>query len=155
MSDVVSFYRVSGDFGCFSNFAPYPVRMEGIIWPTSEHYFQAMKFEDDVYREKIRCAASPMIAAKMGRDRRMPIRKDWEAVKIGIMRNVVQAKFIQHPDIGRVLVSTGDAAIVEHTKNDSFWGDGGDGSGQNWLGRLLMDVRSELKKRVADGEAIF
>ena len=41
MSDVINFYLKSDEFGCFSNFAPYPVRMEGTVWPTSEHYFQA------------------------------------------------------------------------------------------------------------------
>ncbi|HPF38829.1 MAG TPA: NADAR family protein [Phycisphaerae bacterium] len=144
MSEAVHFYRVADAFGCFSNFAPYPIRMNGKTWPTSEHYFQAMKFVDDEHQESIRQTDSPMIAARMGRDRSRPLRKDWEDVKVAIMREAVQAKFRQHDDIREILCSTGDATIVEHTKNDAYWGDGGDGAGENMLGRILMDVREEL-----------
>jgi len=63
------------------------------------------------------------------------------------MRRVVRAKFLQHRHLGDVLVSTGDAEIVEHTARDSYWGDGGDGKGKNMLGRILMEVRAELRKR--------
>jgi ribA/ribD-fused uncharacterized protein len=65
------------------------------------------------------------------------------------MRKAVLAKFEQHPDLAALLVATGDARIVEHTDADSFWGDGGDGSGQNMLGRILMDVRARLRSRHA------
>jgi ribA/ribD-fused uncharacterized protein len=85
-----------------------------------------------------------MIAARMGRDRSKPIRADWETVKIDVMRSAVRAKFEQHADIRQTLLSTGDSRIVEHTTNDRFWGDGGDGSGENWLGRILMEIREEL-----------
>jgi ribA/ribD-fused uncharacterized protein len=153
MPDVVHFYRASDEYGCFSNFAPYPVRMEGKLWPTSEHYFQAKKFEDLAHQEKIRQTKSPMIAARMGRDRKKPLRRDWESVKLTIMRDVIRAKFSQHDDIRRVLLATGDAHLVEHTGNDAFWGDGGDGSGRNMLGRILMEVREELRKSAADEPA--
>lgn len=151
MPDVINFYRVSDEFGCFSNFAPYPVRMDGKVWPTSEHYFQAQKFEEVEHREKIRKAKSPMIAARMGRDRKKPLRRDWESVKVSVMREVVRAKFTQHEDIRQILLSTGDAKIVEHTENDAYWGDGGDGAGKNMLGRVLMEVREELKRGSIDG----
>ncbi len=140
----IHFYSVSDEFGCFSNFAAFPIKLKGKIWPTSEHYFQAQKFQDTGQRELIRKAKSPMIAARMGRDRSKKLRRDWESVKIGIMRSAVLAKFTQHEEIRQVLLSTGDAKLVEHTTNDNFWGDGGDGSGQNWLGRILMEVRQTL-----------
>ena len=152
MPDVINFYSVSGEFGCFSNFAPYPVQMAGQVWPTSEHYFQAQKFQEVEHQEKIRQTRSPMIAARMGRDRKKPLRGDWESVKVGIMRDVVRAKFTQHDDLRKILLSTGNAQLVEHTKNDSYWGDGGDGSGQNVLGRILMEVREELRG-AADNES--
>jgi ribA/ribD-fused uncharacterized protein len=146
MRDVIHFYRVSEEFGCFSNFAPYPVRIDGKVWPTSEHYFQAQKSDELERQEAIRQCESPMVAARMGRDRKKPIRRDWESVKVDVMRKVVRARFVQHDDIRQVLLSTGAAQIVEHTENDSFWGDGGDGSGQNMLGRILMETREELKR---------
>jgi ribA/ribD-fused uncharacterized protein len=143
---VINFYRTKDEYGCFSNFAPYPVELKGKVWPTSEHYFQAQKFAGTEHEEAIRLEKSPMIAARMGRDRTKPIRPDWEAVKDDIMRQAVRAKFRQHAELREMLLATGDARIVEHTENDSYWGDGGDGSGKNMLGRILMEVREELRK---------
>ena len=70
---------------------------------------------------------------------------------MALMRKAAHAKFSQHDDIRQVLLSTGDARIVEHTENDSYWGDGGDGSGKNMLGRILMEVRENLKAGSGDG----
>lgn len=141
----IRFYSVSDEFGDFSNFAEFPVALDGETWPTSEHYFQAQKFLDVAYRRKSRLAKTPMLAARLGRDRGKPLRRDWESVKVGVMRRVVLAKFKQHDDLARLLLSTGDATIIEHTENDAYWGDGGDGSGKNMLGRILMHVREELR----------
>ena len=145
MPPVVRFYRVSDEYGCFSNFAPYPIQLDGEVWPTSEHYFQAQKFTGPDDQARIRQANSPMIAARMGRDRRRPLRHDWEVVKVAVMRKAVRAKFSQHDDLREILLSTGDAVLVEHTEKDAYWGDGGNGSGKNMLGRILMDVREELR----------
>nr|HEX4316287.1 NADAR family protein [Kofleriaceae bacterium] len=142
---VIRFYSVSDELGQFSNFAPYPIELDGVMWPTSEHYFQAQKFLDATDREAIRRAASPAIAAQLGRDRARPLRGDWERVKLGVMREAVDAKFRQHADLRALLLATGDAELVEHTEHDRFWGDGGDGSGENHLGRTLMGVRDSLR----------
>ena len=88
-----------------------------------------------------------MIAAQLGRDRKQKLRKDWESVKIGVMRTALFAKFSQHLDIQELLLSTGDCKIVEHTENDSFWGDGGNGKGKNMLGKLLMQVRDVIREQ--------
>ena len=146
MQDVINFYRVGDEYGQFSNFAPYPITLDGERWPTSEHYFQAQKFDDPAYRQKIRKANSPMLAARLGRDRKQKLRRDWESVKVGIMRVAVLAKFTQHDELRTLLLSTGDAKLVEHTENDDYWGDGGDGRGQNWLGRILMEVRATFRE---------
>ena len=114
-------------------------------WPTSEHYFQAQKFAGTPDEEEVRLAKSPMIAARMGRSRTRPLRKDWEAVKDRIMHEAVLAKCTQHADLRETLLGTGDSKLVEHTENDSYWGDGGDGSGRNMLGQILMRVRDELR----------
>lgn len=143
--NVINFYSTQGEYGCFSNFSRHPVWLKGKSWPTSEHYFQAQKFAGTTHEEDIRKAKTPGLAAQMGRDRKRPLRQDWEAVKDGIMHEVVLAKFSQHADLKEVLLATGDATLVEHTFNDSYWGDGGDGSGQNMLGQILMRVREELR----------
>lgn len=144
-SDPILFYRVSDDYGCFSNFAPYSVRLKGKIWPTTEHYFQAQKFAGTAEESKIRKAKSPMLAARLGRDRSKKLRPDWESKKVAIMRDAVLAKFTQHPELAEILLATCERRIV-HTANDDFWGDGGDGRGRNMLGQILMSVREELRR---------
>lgn len=145
MSDPIRFYSVADEYGAFSNFAPYPIALDGQTWPTSEHYFQAQKFLDDADRAAVRKAKSPMIAARLGRDRKRTLRCDWESVKVAVMRQAVLAKFTQHEELRALLLSTGDAELIEHTENDAYWGDGGDGSGRNMLGRVLMEVRAALR----------
>jgi N-glycosidase YbiA len=94
-----------------------------------------------------------MIAARMGRERSRPLRRDWEAVKERVMRDALRAKFTQNTDLRDALLATGDAKLVEHTDNDSYWGDGGDGSGHNRLGILLMELRTALRsERDHDGD---
>jgi ribA/ribD-fused uncharacterized protein len=141
----IKFYSISEEYGCFSNFSPHPVLLDGKAWPTSEHYFQAQKFRGAADEEKIRQAKSPMIAARMGRSRARPLRPDWEAVKDQLMYDVVFAKFSQHADLRDILLGTGDSRIIEHTTNDRYWGDGGDGTGSNKLGEILMRVRESLR----------
>ena len=97
---VIRFYRTGGSYGCFSNFALYPIELKGKLWPTSEHYLQAQKFEGTPYEEEIRLERSPMKAARMGRDQKRPLRTDWEAVKDDLMREAVCAKFQQHAYVG-------------------------------------------------------
>ncbi|MDX2092821.1 MAG: NADAR family protein [Kofleriaceae bacterium] len=140
----INFYSVTAEYGELSNFAPYPITLKGKRWPTSEHFFQAQKFASASDQEEIRNANSPMIAARMGRDRKRKLRRDWESVKVGVMREAVEAKFREHDDLRALLLSTGDAKLVEHTETDDYWGDGGDGSGRNELGRILMAVRKRL-----------
>lgn len=86
-----------------------------------------------------------MIAARIGRDRSFKIRPDWESARDDVMREALRAKFEQHDDLRALLLSTGDAKIIEHTENDDYWGDGGDGSGANMLGRLLMELCDALR----------
>lgn len=142
--NTIRFYSVADEYGEFSNFAEYPIRIDGESWPTTEHYFQAQKFDDTAYRQRIRRASSPMEAARMGRDRRMKLRRDWESAKVSVMHAALLAKFSQHENLRAMLLSTGNARLVEHTDNDDYWGDGGDGRGRNMLGQLLMRVRETL-----------
>jgi ribA/ribD-fused uncharacterized protein len=119
--------------------------LKGKLWPTTEHYFQAQKFAGSEHEEEIRLARTPSIAARMGRSRSLPLRPDWEAVKDNVMREALRAKFDQHPKLKSLLLSTDDAELIEHTRNDNYWADGGDGSGKNRLGELLMELRTQLR----------
>lgn len=141
----ILFYRVSEAYGEFSNFSPHPFELKGKTWPTSEHYFQAQKFAGTEHEESLRVAKSPMIVARMGRNRKLPLRTDWETAKDDVMRDALRAKFTQHPSLRSLLLSTRNAELVEHTANDHYWADGGDGTGVNRLGQLLMELRASLK----------
>jgi len=143
----IRFYSASDEYGCFSSFYPCQVTIDGKTWPTTEHYFQAQKFRDQAQQEAIRRAKTPKIAATMGRDRKKKLRRDWESVKVDVMRKAVREKFTQDPQLREMLLSTGDQELVEHTARDKYWGDGGDGRGRNILGRILMNVREELRER--------
>jgi N-glycosidase YbiA len=142
---VIKFYGTGSEHGCFSNFTRAPFRLNGQTWPTVEHYFQAQKFPDTDYEEAIRLAKSPAKAKAMGRSRKYRLRRDWETIKDAIMREAVLAKFTQHADLRAVLLATGDAAIVEDSPTDDYWGCGAHGGGRNKLGRILMSVRDELR----------
>lgn len=142
----ILFCKIAEPYGCFSNFSRHPVLIDGLEWRTTEHYFQASKFlgTDNDHALAIRAVDSPMAAARMGRSRSHPVRADWESTKDDVMRRAVRAKVAQHDDVRAALAGTGDAEIVEHTPRDAYWGDAGDGSGRNMLGRILMEVRAEL-----------
>ena len=146
----VEFYLTAGPFGEFSNFSRHRIFLKEKLWPTTEHYFQAQKFAGTEHEEAVRMAPSAKEAAQMGRERKRPLRADWESVKDAVMRDALRAKFSQHAALRAILIETRDAELVEHTANDSYWGDGGDGSGKNMLGRLLMEVRAELRAAPAD-----
>jgi len=143
----IRFHRVADPYGELANFAPYPILLGGARWPTSEHYFQAQKFVGTPHEEEIRTTTSPMVAARKARNRSRPLRPDWERVRNAVMLRAVDAKFSQHPALGALLLGTGDEQLVEHTPKDRYWGDGGDGSGRNQLGRTLMEVRADLRRR--------
>jgi N-glycosidase YbiA len=144
MDNVIKFYSVADEYGEFSNFAAYPIKLKGKTWPTSEHYFQAMKFESSKDQKDIFGAKTPMEAARKGRDRKRKLKRSWESIKDNVMREAVLAKFSQHNDLKELLLSTGDAKLIEHTENDDYWGDGGNGKGKNMLGRILMSIRDKL-----------
>lgn len=148
--DKIEFYTTKGNYGCFSNFSRHPVKLKDQIWPTSEHYFQAQKFAGTKFESAVRKCDSPKEAAEMGRDRALPLRPDWLQVRDDIMREVVYAKFLQNEDCKKVLLSTGDAELVEHTVNDNYWADGGDGSGKNMLGKILMETRARLRGEISE-----
>jgi len=120
--------------------------MNNVQYATSEHYFQAQKFVGTKVEETVKQAASPAEAASLGRNRSFPLRRDWEQVKDSIMEQVVYAKFTQHKNLTALLLSTGAATLIEHTTNDSYWADGGDGSGKNMLGIILMKLRQRIRE---------
>jgi ribA/ribD-fused uncharacterized protein len=144
--DPIYFYTKSMAYWGLSNFSPPGITLDGMYWPTVEHYFQAQKFLDAAYRERIRRAATPHDARTLGQSRSLPIRSGWDTQRNAIMLLALRAKFSQ-PDARRLLLSTQQRALIEASPYDYYWGAGQDGTGANRLGELLTQVRAELLTR--------
>ncbi len=141
----IFFYSTTGQYGCFSNFSRHGFDLDGLRWSTSEHYFQAQKFVGTPYLEEVRRAKTPKEAARLGRRRDWPLRPDWDEVKDEVMRKAVLRKFEVNPEIRAVLLATADEELFEDSPTDAYWGGGSDRTGQNKLGKVLMEVRARLR----------
>jgi ribA/ribD-fused uncharacterized protein len=140
----IYFYTRSMPYFELSNFCPPGLEADGVYWPTVEHYFHAQKFLDSSFRERIRRAASPKDARELGRSRKYPIRRDWDAVRESVMLYALRRKFSKGPP-RELLLRTDGHPLVEASPVDYFWGAGQDGSGLNRLGKLLEQVRDEAR----------
>lgn len=138
----------SGEYEFLSNFYKVDVEYEGIIYPTTEHAFQAAKTMDMGERKRIAALKTPGESKRAGR--RVTLRKDWESVKDGIMYDILVKKF-SNEDLKKQLLATGDEELVEGTTwHDNYWGNCTCDKcknivGRNQLGKTLMRVRDELK----------
>lgn len=142
MNNILSF---RGKYYFLSNFYDVAVIYDGIWYGNAEAAFQAQKCMKK--EEKERFSYLPASEAKrLGR--KVYMRQDWNKVKVGIMKNILRAKFDQNPDIQYELMETGNAMLVEgNTWGDTFWGvDMITGKGQNMLGELLMQIRAEYQE---------
>jgi hypothetical protein len=138
---VIESFTLAAGYGFLSNFHPSTIFVEGKSYKTVEHAYQSHKTLDESSRDLIRRCSSPAEAKKLGRG--VTIRPDWDEVKIDLMRNFIRKKF-ENPFLRPLLLSTGDAELVYgNTWNDKFWGVCR-GSGLNWLGKILMEVRGEI-----------
>ncbi len=150
--NLVLFYsHTKGDYRAFSNFYPSEIEIDGKTYQTVEHYFQACKATDEEDHEKVRLAGNPYKTKELGKSIRR--RDDWEDIKFGIMKKGCYAKFTRYKDLMKLLLSTGDLAIHENTLNDLEWG-WFDNKGEDKLGRVLTEVREEIRKN-ADTGAIY
>lgn len=129
-----------------SSFSRHGFELDGHFWPSVEHYFQGMKFENPADQEKVRLAEHPAKARRQGRNRFRKIRRDWSKVRRVIMTRAIYTKCRTHPEIAERLLATGETKLVENTQYDYFWGCGRDLRGHNTYGKVLMDVRSKLRE---------
>ncbi|MDE1461565.1 GTP cyclohydrolase II [Spartinivicinus poritis] len=147
MADAIQFYEPNERYGFFSNFSLHSIVIDGTTWPTVEHYYQASKFLAADIIARVHHATTPEQAFKISREYSKQVRPDWNSIKEAVMMRGLRCKFHQHHPLAHWLVATETQPIVEHCYSDAYWGDGGDGSGQNRLGQLLMALRDELKNK--------
>jgi len=135
----------------WSNFAPCSVELDGLLYPSVEHAFQAAKTPDFKKREEIRKALTPGLAKRLGR--KVPLRPDWELVKENVMYSLLRQKF-QNSPFKADLLSSKSSPIIENTTpyHDLVWGicycPSHNGQGNNLLGKLLERLRTELQTQV-------
>lgn len=146
MTEPLYFYTKGMPYWGLSNFSPPGFEADGFFWPTVEHYFQAQKFESPEMQQKIQRAATPKDARTLGQNRSIPIRSDWDTARDAVMLKALRLKFAC-PPARELLLSTEDRMLVESSPYDHYWAAGHDGTGQNKLGHLLMQVRTELRLR--------
>lgn len=141
-----------GDKWFLSNMYPCPVKYQGVEYSCSEIAFQAQKCADDTERQKLIAIGDPFEVKKAAY--KVKKRDDWQEVKVGIMREIVFAKFTQNPDLAEKLLATGDELLAEENNwNDRFWGVV-DGEGENHLGKILMEVRESIRTATAEFGAL-
>jgi ribA/ribD-fused uncharacterized protein len=141
--------RFIGKYSFLSNFHPSTIMIDGKKYPTVEHAYQSHKATTESEREIVRCAKDPMEAKKLGKT--FPLPEDWESQKVDIMKKLIRKKF-ENPLLRELLKATGDLNLIHDNRfNDRFWGVCR-GSGNNWLGVILEEVRREI---FYENEAIF
>lgn len=141
----IRFFSKSTRYSDFSNFANYPIEIDGVVWPTSEHYYQAQKFDAPERQARIRELPKAAAAKRYAKKYRAEIATDWDSRKDAVMERALRAKFTQHRSLRALLVGSGDEKIEEDSAKDDCWGTGADGTGQNKLGTMLMQLRAELQ----------
>lgn len=129
-----------------ASYSKHGFELDGAEWPSLEHYYQAMKFEDQDYREQIRAANHPADCTRLGKSKRHGRRKDWDRVKETYMTRGAYIKCRSHLEVAEALLATGQMKIVERSQFDYYWGCGRDGRGHNTYGKVLMNVREKLRK---------
>ena len=135
------------DFYVLSNFSAFTLQWKGNRFDTSEAAYHWEKFPDyPSVKEGIIEAPSAHMALKLAHLHKNLRRADWDDVKIDIMRDILRAKADQHEYVRRKLLATGDRELTEDSWRDNFWGWGPNKNGRNELGKLWMEIRSELRE---------
>lgn len=168
----IRFYSSTDDHFQFSNYYPTKIVIKGITYPSSEHYYQSQKFIYDgaskrsiEYGMIVTTAKTPNISRELAsqkikggykwrtdlneiirQHRDVMIDKDWDARKDNVMRKVVYQKFVQHENLRKILLETGNRELIEASPRDSYWGEGKNKNGLNMLGTILMEVRYLLSR---------
>lgn len=164
LPEIVYFFSGNPDLDenkFLSNMYDAPIQVDGVSFPTVEHYFQwskAKMFGDAEMQKKILASPSPKSAKSYGKKVKDFKKEEWEAAKDNIMRVALKSKFTQHPELRKKLIDTGSKRLAEANPRDSYWGintsagtskakDPSKWPGKNVMGKLLEELRTELKEQ--------
>lgn len=139
----IKFYRLKDPYGFLGNYYKSRMYIYGRWWTWNEAPYQAAKTFVQAEKDEIWAAQKANDSRLLGQ--KVTMRPDWDQVKRSVMKECCLAKFLQHPDLRKQLMETGDELLIEDSPIDWYWGCGKDGTGQNVLGQVLMEIREELK----------
>lgn len=138
----------------FSPYTAHAIEMDGLVFPTLEHAYQCKRYTDQKIIEEIRSAHSPVKAWEISskyKHLQIPEFKD-ENYKLKVMKDLMRLKALQHEEIKRALLESGNQTIVKHIvthpPGDGFWDNGESGEGLNHTGRLWMEIRDEISSNI-------
>lgn len=137
----------------FSPYTAHAIEIDGVVYPTVEHAYQCARYTDKNIREEIRATRSPVKAWEVStkyKHLQIPEFANKEH-KRAVMKELMRAKALQHEEVKKALLDSGDAQIVKHITTyppgDGFWDDGADGTGQNETGKIWMELREESRSQ--------
>ncbi len=134
----------------FSPYTAHVLEKDGVLYPTLEHAYHCLRYDNvDIIKEII-LARSPMLAWHISQKYKQFQVPTFSERKVEVMRELIQLKVAQHEDVRKALLSSGDVKIIKRIttgpKADGFWDDGEDGEGLNHVGKLWMEVREGLRE---------
>lgn len=139
----IKFYKTKDPYGFMGNFFKARFFIYGRWWSFVEAPYQAEKTSVQSEKDEIWRAVKANDSRLLGQ--KVTMRPDWDEYKRFVMKECCMAKFLQHPDLRKQLMDTGDEELMEDSPVDWYWGCGADGTGKNVLGQVLMEIREELK----------
>ena len=141
----IYFFTEHGDWGFLSPMYQCRIIIDNIEYKSAEHYYQSMKAKNNDDKSWIRAATNGYEAKKRAHTlvSENKVVKNTVDDKLKIMRRAFLEKFVQNPNIAKKLLATGDALLYENSPHDLFWGM----KGENWIGRILMEIREKLSKK--------
>lgn len=145
-TNIIKFYRATGEYGFFSNLYKKPLIFEDREFSCGESAYQYGKFRDEDTRKWAMESPKPHLLSILAHGLFVwDIVSNWSKIKVNRMYNVLKVKF-SDPELKEKLLNTGNSVLIENSKTDAFWGIGKLGKGKNTLGKLLMRLREEIKK---------
>lgn len=134
----------------FSAYSAHQVEYKGVLYPTVEHAYHCQRYGDPAIIEEIRSARSPRKAWEVSQKYKSGQLPDFGDRKVAVMEDLNRAKLLQHEDIQRELLASGELPIIKRwttgSPPDGFWDDGSDGEGRNEVGKIWMRLREELRQ---------
>ncbi|MGJ8657354.1 MAG: NADAR family protein [Akkermansiaceae bacterium] len=148
---IISFYSKSPNYSWLSNFAHFKFELDGKDWMSVEHYYQAMKFEDEDLQNEVRLSSTALHARKIAKSWSAKSRRDWRTEKVKVMAKGLEAKFTQNLELQEWLLKTNEAPLAHIVSSDLFWGVNHDGEGANMLGEMIESLRQRLRRKLEEG----